>query len=47
MLQGPNLLSGTFSTFHPPSIMNMTNYNQGGQLDNHHSYVRAEMFEEI
>ena len=23
----------------------MSNYNQGRQLENHHAYVRAEMFE--
>ena len=41
MMQGPNLLPNTFSAFHPPSLLNMTNYSQGGQLDSHHSYVRA------
>ena len=42
MLQGPNLLSKTFSAFHILSLLNMTNYNQGGgQLDSHHSHVRA------
>ena len=46
MLQGPNLLPNTFSTFHPPPFLSMTNYSQGGQLDSYHSYVRAEMFEE-
>ena len=46
MLQGPNLLPSTFSAFHPPPLLPMTNYSQGGQLDSHHSYVRAEMFEE-
>jgi hypothetical protein len=46
MLQGPNLLPSTFSAFHPPPLLSMTNYSQGGQLDSHQSYVRAEMFEE-
>lgn len=44
MLQGPNVLPNTFSVFHPPPLLNMTNYRQGGQLDSHH--VREEMFEE-
>jgi hypothetical protein len=41
MLQGPNLLPSTFGAFHPPPLLSMTNYSQGGQLDSHHSYVRA------
>ena len=42
MLQCPNLLSRTFSAFHLFSLMNMTNYSQGGgQLDSHHSHVKA------
>ncbi len=44
MLQGPNLLSSPYSVFHHPSLLNMTNYSQGGQLDTHH--VREEIFEE-
>ena len=35
-----------FSAFHPPSLLSMPNYNQGGQLDRHHAYLRAKMFEE-
>ena len=46
MLQGPNLLPSIVSAFHPPSLLSMANCSQGGQLDSHHSYVRAEMFEE-
>ena len=29
MLQGPNLLPSTFSAFHPPPLLPMTNYSQG------------------
>ena len=46
MLQSLNLLPSTFSTFHYPSLLSMTNYNQGKQLNSHHAYARAEMFEE-
>ena len=44
MLQCLSLLPSTFSVFHPPPLLNMTNYSQGGQLDSHH--IREEMFEE-
>ena len=46
MLQSPNLLPSTFSAFHPPPLLSRSNYNEGGQLDNHHAYIRAKMFEE-
>ena len=46
MLQSPNLLPSTFSAFHPPPLLSRSNYNEGGQLDSRHGYVRAEMFEE-
>ena len=46
MLQCPNLLPNIFSAFHPPPLLPMTNYSQGGQLDSHHLYVRAEIFKE-
>ena len=46
MLQGPNLLPSTFIAFHLPSLLSISNYNQGGQLDSHHAYVGAEMLEE-
>ena len=30
MLQGPNLVPSTFNAFHPPPLLPMTNYSQGG-----------------
>ena len=46
MLQSLNLLPSIFSTFHYHSLLSMTNYNQRKQLNSHHAYARAEMFEE-